>query len=623
MLSTIIAATVAAASAMAPGLTVTALRQEAGFVEFYLSGVELPAGTDFSKVTVSIAGDPMETKAEPVSAGTVTAPKRAVVLVLDTSGSMFGTPLADARSAALAFTNRIPPDVAIGVVTAGAPAKLVQPLTTDRGAVTKAVSGLTAQGETAIYDAVIQASSMMSVGDWGQRRIVLLTDGADTASKATVQSARDAIAKIPLDTIAYHTPDTTVTILNGLATSSGGQVFAAADSTALGNAFNRSAGSFSAQLLVRVTIPPALSGQQATLKVSAGGVSTDIPLQLAVDTRPSGPLVGTKADQPGIGSLLLIGGLVFAFMLVAAALVVSPMFSAAQRRKRLAQVEQFTAAPAKRAGAVPAEPSSQVAQAALALSAQVMKSTHTEGRLAQQLDRAGMRLRPHEWLLLRGIISLGLGLLLGFSIDPIGGLLLGGVIGIVATSLYHRNRATKRMNLFNELLPDALQVVIGALRAGFSLSQALDAMVRELPDPISGEFGRALGETRLGVEIEDALDRLAARMRNKDLAWAVVAIRVQREVGGNLAEVLTNTVSTIRERESLRRHVRALSAEGRLSAWVLLALPVFITGFMLIFRPAYLRPLYTHPIGIAMSLIGILLVAVGGLWLSRLVKVEV
>jgi len=542
--------------------------------------------------------------------------------VLDTSGSMSGSPLGDAKSAALAFATRVPSDVAIGVVTAGAPAKLVQPLTTDRPAVTRALSGLGAQGETAIYDAVIQAAGMLTGGEWGQRRIVLLTDGADTASKANSESARQAIEKIPLDTIAYNTADTTVTVLNALATYSGGEVLAASDSTALSNAFSKSAGSFSAQLLVRVTVPPELSGQQATLTVNAGGVSTDFPLQLATDTRAGAPLVGSRAEHPGVVSLLIVGLLVFAFLLVLGALVVSPMFSAAQRRKRLAQVEQFTATQ-KKTASTPAESGSQVAQAALAISAQVMKSTNTEGRLAQQLDRAGMRLRPHEWLLLRGVIALGIGLLLGIALNPFWGLVLGVLIGIGVTALYHRNRATKRTNAFNELLPDALQLVIGSLRAGFSLPQAIDAMVRELPDPVSTEFGRALGETRLGIDLEDALDRLATRMRNKDLAWAVVAIRVQREVGGNLAEVLSNTVETIRERESLHRHVRALSAEGRLSAWVLLALPLFMLGFMVIFRGAYLRPLYTHPLGIAMSVIGTVLVLVGGFWLTRLVKVEV
>jgi tight adherence protein B len=259
---------------------------------------------------------------------------------------------------------------------------------------------------------------------------------------------------------------------------------------------------------VRVTVPPELSGQQATLTVNAGGVSTDFPLQLATDTRAGAPLVGSRAEHPGVVSLLIVGLLVFAFLLVLGALVVSPMFSAAQRRKRLAQVEQFTATQ-KKTASTPAESGSQVAQAALAISAQVMKSTNTEGRLAQQLDRAGMRLRPHEWLLLRGVIALGIGLLLGIALNPFWGLVLGVLIGIGVTALYHRNRATKRTNAFNELLPDALQLVIGSLRAGFSLPQAIDAMVRELPDPVSTEFGRALGETRLGIDLEDALDRLA------------------------------------------------------------------------------------------------------------------
>jgi tight adherence protein B len=116
---------------------------------------------------------------------------------------------------------------------------------------------------------------------------------------------------------------------------------------------------------------------------------------------------------------------------------------------------------------------------------------------------------------------------------------------------------------------------------------------------------------------------MAARVKNRDLSWAVVAIRVQQEVGGNLAEVLSNTVDTIRDREAVRRHVQALSAEGRLSAWVLLALPAIVGILMFTFRSDYVRPLYTHPTGIMMSLTGTALVILGGFWLSRLVKVEV
>ncbi|MFC7764425.1 type II secretion system F family protein [Catellatospora bangladeshensis] len=304
-----------------------------------------------------------------------------------------------------------------------------------------------------------------------------------------------------------------------------------------------------------------------------------------------------------------------------ALLVVTPVMSASERRRRLAQVEQFTM-PVRRSGPA-GDANSQVAAAALALSEQVVKSANAEGRLALQLDRAGMRLRPHEWLLLRAAVSLVVALLLGLLLGPVPALLLGPVFGWALTALYHRNRAAKRVSAFRELLPDALQLVVGSLRSGFSLTQAVEAMSRELPNPIAAEFGRALGETRLGVDIEDALDRVATRMRSQELSWAVVAVRVQREVGGNLAEVLTTTVESMREREELYREVRSLSAEGRLSAWVLLGLPIGLALFMIFLRGDYIRPLYTHPLGIMMSIVGVVLISVGGFWLSRMIRIEV
>jgi len=597
----------------APGLSVTGVRQEPGLVEFYLSGTDLPT---IDKVTVAIGDRVLDSTAEQISATVTNAPRRAVVLVIDTSGSMAGAPIAGARAAAQAYADRLPPDVQLGLVAAGAPARTVLEPTIDRGAARRAIAALAAAGDTALYDGARIGGGLMSHGDWAQRRIVLLSDGLDTSSSATLATVTGMA--IPIDTIAFRVPDSAVLV--GMASATGGQFFAAADPAALATAFTKAAGSFSAQFLVRAKVPPELNGQQAELTITAGGLTTQLGLQLALDTRISGPLKGAPAPPPGPIMLLIVGGVVFLGLLVAGLMVASPMFGAAQRRKRLAQIEQFTTATSAPAMQ---KTEGQVAQAALALSAQVIRSANAEGRIAQQLDRAGMRLRPHEWLLLRAIVSLVLGLLVSLLMNPIAGFLLGLLLGVIVTSLYHRLRASKRVRAFGDLLPDALQLVTGSLRAGFSLSQALDAMVRELPDPISTEFGRALGETRLGVDIEDALERLAKRLRNQDLAWAVVAIRVQREVGGNLAEVLDNTVETIRERESLRRHVRALSAEGRLSAWVLVLLPVGLGVFMAVFRGDYLRPLYTQPLGILMSVIALLLFAVGGFWLSRLAKVEV
>ncbi|MEU8078149.1 VWA domain-containing protein [Catellatospora citrea] len=618
--ATMVWLTATPAAAADPALSISGLRQEAGLLEFYLSAQDLPAGTTFDTVAVTAGDRTFEATSKQVASAETAAARRGVVLVLDTSGSMTGGPIDAARTAARRYLELVPADVEIGLVTAGAPATVVLAPTKDRAAANRAVDTLAAKGETALYDGVRLAAGLMSKGEWGQRRIVALSDGADTASKATLASARQGAGAVAVDTIAFATPDTTAGILAGLSAATGGRAFTAADAAALGAAFAEASGSFAVQLLVRVTVPAELSGQQLRLTVAAGGASTEVPVAFAVDTRAVGPLVGVPGGAPGNIWLLVIGGVVFAGLLGTALLVVGPMLSASDRRRRLSQLDQFVA---PRRSAAPVDGSSQVTAAALALSEQVVKSANVEGRLATQLDRAGMRLRPHEWLLLRALACVVAAVLIGVMLAPLAGVVLGPLVGWLFTSLYHRNRATKRVEAFRELMPEALQLIVGSLRSGFSLTQAIDAMARELPEPIASEFGRALGEARLGVDIEDALDRVAVRMRSKDLAWAVVAIRVQRDIGGNLAEVLSTTVETMREREALHREVRSLSAEGRLSAWVLLALPIGAGAFMFLSRGEYVRPLYTDMRGIVMLVAGVLLLLVGGFWLSRLIKIEV
>src|SRR5262249_47225392 len=160
-------------------------------------------------------------------------------------------------------------------------------------------------------------------------------------------------------------------------------------------------------------------------------------------------------------------------------------------------------------------------------------------------------------------------------------------------------RIDARRRAFAAGLPDALQLIIGSLRSGFSLSQAVQAMAQEVGEPLRTEFGRALAETRLGIELEDALSRMAKRVGSADLEWVVIAIRVQREVGGNLAEVLTRTVETMREREAIRGEVRSLAAEGKLSAYILIGLPILIGLYMALVRRDYVSLLVTEPLGIA------------------------
>lgn len=245
-----------------------------------------------------------------------------------------------------------------------------------------------------------------------------------------------------------------------------------------------------------------------------------------------------------------------------------------------------------------------------------------EERVRLRLEGAGSHLAPAEWLLLHAGVLAGTGLL---------GLLLGGValfvlfvlLGLVGPWAYLGLRRSRRRRAFAAAVPDTLQLMAGSLSAGLSLAQAADAVTREGAEPVAGEFRRALVETRLGVPLEDALEGVAERFDSDDLRWAVMAIRIQREVGGNLAELLETVAATMREREYVRRQVATVSAEGRLSAWVLGALPGLFLVYLLLGNRDYVMPLFTEPLGIAMLVLAVLWLAVGVFWMSRLVRVEV
>ena len=168
-----------------------------------------------------------------------------------------------------------------------------------------------------------------------------------------------------------------------------------------------------------------------------------------------------------------------------------------------------------------------------------------------------------------------------------------------------------------------MQLVASSLRTGFSLPQALDAAQQDGVQPMAEELGRALASTRIGAPLEDELDQIAERTQSEDWRWAVMAIRIQRSVGGNLAEVLMTTVRTLRERAATRRQVRTLSAEGRLSAYILVGLPILVAAALLMFRRAYLRPLWTTTPGLVMVAGALVLMVLGGFWMRKVVTVEV
>lgn len=321
--------------------------------------------------------------------------------------------------------------------------------------------------------------------------------------------------------------------------------------------------------------------------------------------------------------LLEMLGLVFIAFLVLALFGLRSLLRAGRRPHLAGQIERY-GPQAAGAAALPADRDGKIASTAVDLMRQVLSSTSSEPRLARRLDHAGVSRLPAEWALLGLCVCAGMAAVVTVVVGNVfAGVAIGMLLGCLVMRLVLSTKISRRRSAFDEQLPTVLQLVAGSLQTGLSLSQALDSVVREDAQPASGEFARALGEVRLGVDLDAALDGVADRLNSADLRWVIMAIRIQRETGGNLAEVLRSTVATMRERAYLRRQVRSLSAEGRLSAYVLLAMPIVVGGWLMYSSPSYMHPLFSTVFGVTLLIIAAVLVVIGGFWMRNVINVEV
>jgi len=245
------------------------------------------------------------------------------------------------------------------------------------------------------------------------------------------------------------------------------------------------------------------------------------------------------------------------------------------------------------------------------------------GRLDAELEAAGVKVRSGEFVVLSVVAAL-VGVVLGAALlnNLILALVVGGVAG-AAPSFALRMAMKRRADRLREQLPDVLTIMASSLRAGHSFMQSLDAVAKEIPQPAATEFQRVVSEIRLGRPVDDALEALAERVGSPDFRWAVLAVNIQREVGGNLAEILDNVADTLRERAQMRRQVQVLTAEGRLSAWVLTLLPISIAVYMFITNPDYIGLLVTTNLGRIMLIVASTLLAIGVLWMRKIVDIDV
>lgn len=242
--------------------------------------------------------------------------------------------------------------------------------------------------------------------------------------------------------------------------------------------------------------------------------------------------------------------------------------------------------------------------------------------LEEELARADLPLRPEEFAGIMVLSSLGLGLIVYLGLGkPLVSLLMGG-IGVFLPWGTLRLRQGRRLNKFNLQLPEALLTMANALRSGFSFLQAMDLIRREMPGPISREFGLALLEINWGTDTEKALLNLAQRVKSEDLDLVITALLIQRQVGGNLAEVLENISHTISERVKIKSEIKALTAQGRISGFIISLLPLALAAIIQMLNPSYLNPLFSTRAGLIMLMVAATAQIIGVLLIRRIVHIE-
>ena len=657
---------VAALAAALVGCLCLAVPASAAPAPVNIAGIEVKDGNLIGLVTTSSGSgsiDPSLTitisgKSYPVdgiTSGQGSPVSRSAIIVVDTSGSMGESGMATVRSAASAFLKSVPADVRVGVVSFSGQAKLNLAPTTDGAKVQSAVNALRANGETALYDGVDLA--VRTLGSKGERSLLILSDGGDTASKRTTRAGVTALlrsAKVRAEAVAFRSTDGSgnVAALKEFAAAGGGRVVSAANSGAVQSAFTSAAKTLASQQTFSMPLPVGVQAVQ-NVKISgtvsgqpfvatalvdfADGVAAPTTAKTADTTPIVGPTDETvkasaaSAKLPilnvpkGLGLAML--GVFLGVLMLGLALAGSSFKSG--RQVRVENIEQYVA-PGRSffAKAKGRKAPTAIAENLVFLGERMMENRDSTSKTMALIEKADLPLRAGEWWVLR-IVSLVAGVaivMLVFNGGPgmtIFAAVLGVLVGIFMPSLTLRFLASRRGKKFDAQLPDVLTLVASSLRTGFSLPQALDAVAKDSPEPSAKEFSRALAETRIGADVAESLERMAARMGSDNMQWTAMAIRIQREVGGNLAETLKTTAKTLREREELRRHVKALSAEGRLSAYILIALPIGIFLYTMKTNRSYVELLWTRTMGLAMLAAGLVFMGIGIFWMRKVVDVEV
>jgi tight adherence protein B len=243
-------------------------------------------------------------------------------------------------------------------------------------------------------------------------------------------------------------------------------------------------------------------------------------------------------------------------------------------------------------------------------------------KVQRDLARANLKLRVAEYYYIRVGLALGLAFALGVLRDPLSGV-VGGILGYFLPRFWVGRRISGRLSAFNKQLADTITLLSNSLRAGSSFLQSIELVSRETPAPMGEEMGRVVREVNLGLGMEEALSNLVRRIKSDDLDLMVTAIGVQQQVGGNLAEILDTIAFTIRERVRIKGEINTLTAQGRMSGYLVAFLPIGIAVTLNFINPAFMEPLFTQLLGQILLGVGGVMMVIGFFAIQKIVDIKV
>jgi tight adherence protein B len=547
----------------------------------------------------------------------------AIALVIDTSNSMKGQKLTDAISAASGFVNTQKNGNLLAVYGFDSQPYPAAVLSPDKTQIVTAISQLGTGGAsgTALYGAIKMASTDLQAAPAQRRIIILLTDGASSSDSATFAEALAAAkgAGVDIYPIGIATTGTAQTALDQLAKETGGTASVATNSSALASVYNTITTELTTSytFLYQSSVAP---GKPITLDITAKGLasvtqSLKAPGQVAPAVKSGG---GLQLPQGAVGRFVLAAS-VGLFVLLAMALLLSARPGVILHKRIAPYTDQKKRADAEAADADPSRLS--ILHQLFIATERIIGSMNFWKRMSAMLEQADLPLRTAELFYIQMGGALLMGVLVSLVLGKRGLFALAALlIGAVVPVLFVRMKAKKRLSLFENQLPETLITMAASLKAGHAFNQAVQSAVQEGAEPTAKEFSRVVAEIQLGAPSEQALQAMAERMDSYNFGFVVMAVNIQRTVGGSLADILDTVSDTVRQRQQFSKKVKALTAQGRMSAYVLIAMPFLMGLAIFALNPSYMSILFTTAIGKIMIVGSLIMMAIGSMIIRKIVS---